>query len=90
MAAAFLFSVPGPKMIWQFEELGYEIGIDVNGRTGEKPIHWEYATQTARKALYTAYARFINLKKTKIFISKLPIISMKPGLMQNHPNKKKL
>jgi len=63
MAAAFLFSVPGPKMIWQFEELGYEIGIDVNGRTGEKPIHWEYATQTARKALYTAYARFINLKK---------------------------
>ena len=25
MAAAFLMSSPGPKMIWQFEELGYDI-----------------------------------------------------------------
>ena len=36
--AAFFFTVPGPKMIWQFGELGYDISIDQNGRTGKKPI----------------------------------------------------
>lgn len=63
MAAAFLFAVPGPKMIWQFEELGYDISINYNGRTGNKPIHWEYFQQTERKALYDTYAKLIGLKK---------------------------
>lgn len=63
LAAAFFFAVPGPKMLWQFQELGYEVGIDVNGRTGEKPIYWNYYQQPARRTLYNAYARFINLKK---------------------------
>ncbi|MES2652282.1 MAG: alpha-amylase family glycosyl hydrolase [Bacteroidota bacterium] len=63
LAAAFLFSIPGPKMIWQFGELGYDINIDYNGRTGEKPIKWEYYTDVNRKALYDAYAKFIKLKK---------------------------
>ncbi|WP_316816299.1 alpha-amylase family glycosyl hydrolase [Pedobacter nyackensis] len=63
MAAAFLFAIPGPKMMWQFEELGYDISINFNGRTGNKPIHWEYFQQAERKALYDAYAKFINLKK---------------------------
>ena len=62
-AAAFLFAVPGPKMIWQFQELGYGVSIDENGRTGEKPLHWEYFQQPGRRALYNAYARFISLKK---------------------------
>ncbi|MFD2581565.1 alpha-amylase family glycosyl hydrolase [Pedobacter vanadiisoli] len=63
LAAAFLFSIPGPKMIWQFGELGYDINIDFNGRTGEKPIKWDYYADPNRKALYDAYARFIRLKK---------------------------
>ncbi|WP_443944675.1 alpha-amylase family glycosyl hydrolase [Pedobacter sp. AW1-32] len=63
LAAAFLFSIPGPKMIWQFGELGYDVNIDYNGRTGEKPIRWEYYTDANRKALYDAYAKFIKLKK---------------------------
>lgn len=63
LAAAFLFSIPGPKMIWQFGELGYDINIDYNGRTGDKPIKWEYYTDVNRKALYDAYAKFIKLKK---------------------------
>lgn len=69
MAAAFLFSVPGPKMIWQFEELGYDISIDFNGRTGNKPIHWEYADDPKRKALYKAYTAFIQLKKKNSIFS---------------------
>ena len=63
LIAAFLFGMPGPKMIWQFGELGYDISIDFNGRTGEKPIKWEYFSDPNRKALYDAYAKFIRLKK---------------------------
>lgn len=63
MSAAFLFAMPGPKMLWQFGELGYDISIDQNGRTGEKPLLWQYNTQPARVALRNAFARFINLKK---------------------------
>ncbi|KQS35266.1 alpha-amylase family glycosyl hydrolase [Pedobacter sp. Leaf194] len=63
MAAAFLFSIPGPKMVWQFGELGYDISIDFNGRTGEKPIKWDYFTDPNRKALYNVYSKFIKLKK---------------------------
>jgi len=63
LAAAFLFSIPGPKMIWQFGELGYDVSIDFNGRTGEKPIKWDYYTDPNRKALYDAYAKLIRLKK---------------------------
>lgn len=63
LAAAFLFSIPGPKMIWQFGELGYDVSIDFNGRTGEKPIKWDYFTDVNRKALYNSYAFFIKMKK---------------------------
>lgn len=63
MAAAFLFAMPGPKMLWQFGELGYDISIDYNGRTGEKPIKWDYYDDVNRKNLYNAYAKFIKLKK---------------------------
>ena len=63
LAAAFLFSIPGPKMVWQFGELGYDININYNGRTGEKPIKWDYYDNEDRKNLYNAYAKFIKLKK---------------------------
>lgn len=63
MCAAFLFAIPGPKMIWQFGELGYDVSINQNGRTGEKPIHWEYNTQANRLTLKNAFSLFINLKK---------------------------
>lgn len=63
LAAAFLFSIPGPKMIWQFGELGYDTSIDFNGRTGEKPIKWDYFSDANRKSLYDVYAKMIKLKK---------------------------
>ncbi len=50
-------------MLWQFQELGYDVSINTNGRTGEKPVYWNYYQQPARKALYNAYSKFINLKK---------------------------
>ncbi|WNH11430.1 alpha-amylase family glycosyl hydrolase [Thalassobellus suaedae] len=67
-AGAFFFTVPGPKMIWQFGELGYEVDIDFNGRTGEKPIRWEYFSNPDRKAIYDTWSRLIYLKhKEPIF-----------------------
>ncbi|QHS56841.1 alpha-amylase [Mucilaginibacter sp. 14171R-50] len=69
LAAAFLFSVPGPKMVWQFGELGYDTSIDFNGRTGDKPIKWEYYADPQRKALYDAYAKFIKLKRNNAIFS---------------------
>ncbi|EJF09703.1 alpha-amylase family glycosyl hydrolase [Pontibacter sp. BAB1700] len=62
LAAAFFLPIPGPKMIWQFGELGYEVPIDQNGRTGQKPIRWEYQQQPERQKLYQVYAELIKLK----------------------------
>ncbi len=64
-AAAFLLGTPGPKMIWQFGELGYDIAIDQNGRTGKKPIKWEYLQVAERQKLYKVFAELIKLKTTQ-------------------------
>lgn len=74
-AAAFLLMMPGPKMIWQFGELGYDVSIDLNGRTGEKPIRWNYFNDPNRRALYDAYAALIRLKKHPALASPVEIKS---------------
>ena len=60
--AAFFLTVPGPKMIWQFGEFGYDISIDENGRTGEQPVLWSYATAPSRKPLYDTYSNILALR----------------------------
>ena len=60
--AAFTFTVPGPKMIWQFGEMGYDVTIEENGRTGRKPLHWEYLDNEYRKALHDTYAQLLKLR----------------------------
>ena len=63
-SVAFFLTVPGPKMIWQFGEIGYDISIDHNGRTGEKPVKTdEYMAVPARKALYDTYADLLNFRR---------------------------
>jgi len=64
LASVFLLSIPGPKMLWQFGELAYDYTIDYNGRTGEKPIRWDYRNDYRRKALYNLNATMINLRKS--------------------------
>jgi hypothetical protein len=71
LAAAFFFPIPGPKMIWQFGELGYDYsinycpdgGMSSNCRTFPKPIRWDYYTQVPRRQLYNVYKELIYLKK---------------------------
>lgn len=61
-AAAFFFTIPGPKMIWQFGELGFDYSIEYNGRVGNKPIRWDYIEDSERRALYDVYSNLIKLK----------------------------
>ena len=68
----FLLSIPGPKMIWQFGELGYDFSInrcengtvDQGCRTSPKPVRWDYFNDPARKKVYQLFSSILNLKST--------------------------
>ena len=62
--AALMLTTPGPKMIWQFGELGYDISIDYICRICNKPILWNYFTENSRKRLYDVYKASIELRKS--------------------------
>ncbi|MFA5326471.1 MAG: alpha-amylase family glycosyl hydrolase [Prolixibacteraceae bacterium] len=62
LAYNFFIPVPGPKMIWEFGELGYDVGIDYNGRTGRKPAKWKYQFDPNRKHLFNTVKSLIELK----------------------------
>lgn len=72
LCASFYLLEPGPKMIWQFGELGYDYSINTASdgvtigdsyRTDEKPVRWDYYNVTERKALYDVYSKLIALKE---------------------------
>lgn len=67
--AALFFAYPGPKMLWQFGEFGYDVNIDFNGRTGIKPQKWEYLKDENRLKLFKVYAELIKLKTTQAAFS---------------------
>ena len=63
-SAAFFLTVPGPKMIWQFGEIGYDYSIDYNDRTGEKPVVTDkYMAVPQRKTLYDTYSRLLQFRR---------------------------
>ena len=73
-ATAIFYSIPGPKMIWQFGEMGYDYSInycpgsgtiDDGCRLEPKPDIWTlgYNTESNRLDLYNVTAEMINLKK---------------------------
>lgn len=76
MNAAFFLTIPGPKMIWQFGELGYDYSItschpgntipqpypSQNCRLDAKPIRWDYLQVAQRKKLYDTYASLNKLR----------------------------
>ena len=68
MAASFFFTIPGPKMIWQFGELGYDFSINYpsgtdNDRLTPKPIRWDYLDNVYREKLYKTFSALIKLKQ---------------------------
>lgn len=78
MAAAFWAMIPGPKMMWQFGEVGYDYSINTcadgitinnNCRLDNKPIRWDYYTNANRKSLYDVYSALLRLKITPAYQS---------------------
>ena len=78
LAGTFFFTIPGPRMLWQFGELGYGYGdsgeqclrqndcpAEAPGRTAEKPIRWDYRDPNQspdRVRLYKTWSALINLR----------------------------
>jgi glycosidase len=71
MAATFFLSLAGPKMIWQFGELGYDYSINrcENGsvssdcRTSPKPVVWDYYEDSVRLRLFSVYTGMLHLRQ---------------------------
>ncbi len=74
LCSAFFLTAPGPKMLWQFEELGYDYSINTcedgttinnNCRLAKKPIRWDYVKDPNRKRLYNVMAALNDLRLTQ-------------------------
>ena len=69
LAAAFWAMIPGPKMMWQMGESGYDYSINtcVDGSVNDscrldlKPVRWDYLLNPARKHLHDVYAALFKL-----------------------------
>lgn len=72
LASAFYYTIPGPKMLWEFGELGYEYSINYcpngtindNCRVDPKPIRWDFYQSPNRRRIYNVVSALIDLKKT--------------------------
>jgi len=69
-AELMFYTVPGPKMLWQFGELGYDKSINTcsdgsisnDCRVAAKPILWSYYEDTNRKALHDFTVSLLALR----------------------------
>jgi 1,4-alpha-glucan branching enzyme len=75
ICAAFFLNMPGPKMIWQFGESGYDFSINrctdgtvnSNCRLDPKPIRWDYLSEIPRKRVYDIYSSVNKLRAHPLF-----------------------
>jgi 1,4-alpha-glucan branching enzyme len=64
VCAAFMALNPGPRMMWQFGELGYTYSLVYNGgNTAPKPVRWDWLNNADRMALYNTYSKILNFRK---------------------------
>jgi len=67
----FYLPLPGPKMIWQFGERGYDLSINrctdgsINNdcRLSPKPPYWQYLNNSDRTDLFQVMAKLNELKQ---------------------------
>jgi len=74
LTATFLLTIPGPKMIWQFGEMGYDYSINYpsgtsTSRLDNKPPRWDYMSNPDRQKLYNTYKKLTWLKKSNPLFS---------------------
>ena len=72
LTMAFNVLMPGPRMLWQFQELGYDYSINTctNGitisdecRIVAKPVRWDYYEDNERRHLHDVTGAFGRLKR---------------------------
>ncbi|MCC6460371.1 MAG: T9SS type A sorting domain-containing protein [Saprospiraceae bacterium] len=70
LLANLLYTVPGPKMFWEFGELGYDYSINRctdgtvnNCRLDPKPIRWDFLDDPYRRRLHDVVAALLQLRK---------------------------
>lgn len=76
LASVFLYSIPGPKMAWQFGELGYDYSINYctdgtineDCRTGDKPIRWDYLNEEGRTDIYDVTSLLLYMRNNFEFM----------------------
>jgi 1,4-alpha-glucan branching enzyme len=73
---AFLFTIPGPKMLWEFGEMGYDYSINYcpsNGsindscRLSPKPIRWDYLQNIMRLRVHDIFAALMKLRSHPLY-----------------------
>jgi hypothetical protein len=77
LAHTFLIPIPGPKMIWEFGELGYDYSINYcqdgtinpDCRTSAKPVRWDYRDVEERYKVYKVVSALNGIKKTNPIFS---------------------
>jgi 1,4-alpha-glucan branching enzyme len=63
LLAAFKYTAPGAKMLWMFDEIGYDNSINsFGGRTAAKPPMWNFTSDADRLRLYKVTANLIKLR----------------------------
>jgi hypothetical protein len=68
MAAVQFMGIPGPKMMFEFTETGYDYSIMFNGdRVANKPPRWDYMNQPARGHLNRVVGAMAKLRKSDAF-----------------------
>lgn len=75
LAHAIMLTQPGPKMIWQFGELGYDTSINAcqtgpnnnNCRTDPKPLRWGYFNDPERRNLYNVIGNLNRLRTNSVY-----------------------
>lgn len=90
-AATIFYTLPGPKMLWQFGELGYDYSINycedgtINSecRTYPKPVRWDYQQNNSRNVLFSHIADLIRVRNAyDVFTSGTPTFSVGSGSLE--------
>lgn len=77
MAAAFWAMIPGPKMLWQFGELGFPYSINTctngtvnnNCRMDNKNPVWGFYQDAFKRGLFDVYSNLIRLRVSPAYLS---------------------
>jgi 1,4-alpha-glucan branching enzyme len=90
-ASTIFYTIPGPKMLWQFGELGYDYSINYcpdgsnnsNCRISPKPVRWDYREEANRYFLYEHISDLIRLRNfSDVFTNGEAVITSDNSLVE--------